>query len=109
MRESGLGLNMEVQGHGQEELESFRPCWFPAVFTFAEVSNWRRCRSVDGRAHSVDFLSKVIGMTTTSSSGPKVHSPEVIVFPFFQSPLLLIPVISCVLSCEVTCPLIIIL
>ena len=48
-------------------------------------------------AHCLSF-SKVIRMTTTSGSKPKVHSPEVIVFSFFQSPLLLISTLSCV-SC----------
>ena len=58
MRESGLRLNMEVQRHGQEELQGLRPRWFPAVLAFAEVSHWRRCRMVGGCAHRFEVLVK---------------------------------------------------
>ena len=58
MRESGLGLNMEVQRHGQEELQGLRPRWFPAVLAFAEVSHWRRCRTIGGCAHRFEVLVK---------------------------------------------------
>lgn len=89
---------MEVQWHGQEELQGLRPRWFPAVLAFAEISHWRRCRMVVGCAHRFEVLVKVIGKTITSSSRPKVHSLEVIVFPFFQSTLPLISTVSSALS-----------
>lgn len=79
---------MEIQRHWQEELEGLRPCWFPAVFAFAESSDLRQRRMVGGCAHRFDVLFKSDREDNHFRFLPCLkHSPEVVVFPFFQCPL----------------------